>query len=181
MLRRTTLRLRRPEPAGETAEQAAERVRDEKGRFAAKAEEPEPVVAKEPVKAAEPVAKVEPAVAPVVDPLAPPAEPVKPPPGFSPTAKVVWDKETLSKDEWEAVKRDIAKRNDEVNKGFEKLAEYKPIKQYIEMARSPARRWTRRLRITSASSNEIAATSSAAFLASARTRASTRLPSQTRF
>lgn len=118
----------------ETAEQAAERVRDEKGRFASKADEPEPVVAKEPVKAAEPVAKVE-AAAPVVDPLAPPAEPVKPPPGFSPTAKVVWDKETLSKDEWEAVKRDIAKRNDEVGKGFEKLAEYKPIERYVELAK----------------------------------------------
>lgn len=121
-----------PEPAGETAEQAAERVRDEKGRFAAKPEEPEPVAAKEPVKAAEPV-KAEPVAA--VDPLAPPAEAVKPPPGFSPTAKVVWDKETLSKEEWDAVKRDIAKRNDEVGKGLAELTEYKPIKQYIEMAR----------------------------------------------
>jgi hypothetical protein len=122
-----------PEPAGETAEQAAERVRDEKGRFAAKTEEPEPVAVKEPAKvaAAAPVAPV----APVVDPLAPPAEAVKPPPGFSPTAKVVWDKETLSKEEWEAVKRDIAKRNDEVGKGFEKLAEYKPIERFAEMAR----------------------------------------------
>jgi hypothetical protein len=123
------------EPTGETAEQAAERVRDEKGRFAAKTEEPEPVAVKEPAKAAEPAAKVEPAQAAAVDPLAPPAEPVKPPPGFSPTAKVVWDKETLSKEEWEAVKRDIAKRNDEVGKGFEKLAEYKPIERFAEMAR----------------------------------------------
>ncbi|UQD69214.1 hypothetical protein JEY40_24675 [Bradyrhizobium japonicum] len=123
-----------PEPAGETAEQAAERVRDEKGRFAAKTEDPEPVAAKEPAKAAEPV-KAEAVPAAAVDPLAPPAEPVKPPPGFSPTAKVVWDKETLSKEEWEAVKRDIAKRNDEVGKGLAELTEYKPIKQYIEMAR----------------------------------------------
>lgn len=124
-----------PEPAKEpeeTAEQAADRVRDDKGRFAAKVEDPEPV-AKEPVKAAEP--KVEPApVAPVVDPLAP-VEAVKPPPGFSPTAKVVWDKEALSKEEWAAVKNDIAKRNEEVGRGFEKLAEYKPIERYAEMAR----------------------------------------------
>ncbi|MET4529152.1 hypothetical protein [Bradyrhizobium sp. JR18.2] len=123
-----------PEPAGETAEQAAERVRDEKGRFAAKTEEPEPVPTKEPAKAAEPV-KAEPAPAAVVDPLAPAPEPVKPPPGFSPTAKVVWDKETLSKEEWDAVKRDISKRNEEVGKGLAELTEYKPIKQYIEMAK----------------------------------------------
>jgi hypothetical protein len=122
-----------PEPV-ETAEQAAELVRDEKGRFAAKTEEAEPVV-KEPVKAADP-AKTAAPIAPVVDPLAPPADAVKPPPGFSPTAKVVWDKETLSKDEWEAVKRDIAKRNDEVGKGLAELTEYKPLKQYIEMARN---------------------------------------------
>ncbi len=117
-------------PAEETAQETADRIRDEKGRFAAKTEEP---VAKEPIKAAEPAVAP---VAPVVDPLAPPAEPVKPPPGFSPTAKVVWDKETLSKEEWEAVKRDIAKRNDEVGKGLAELTEYKPLKQYIEMARN---------------------------------------------
>jgi hypothetical protein len=121
-----------PEPA-ETAEQAADRVRDDKGRFAAKTEQPEPVVAKETVQ---PGAKVEPApAAPVADPLAPVADPVKPPPGFSPTAKVVWDKETLSKEEWEAVKRDIAKRNDEVGKGFEKLSEYKPLDRFVDMAK----------------------------------------------
>lgn len=119
-------------PVEETAQETADRVRDEKGRFAAKTEEPAPV---EAVKAVEP-AKTAPApAAPTVDPLAPPAEPVKPPPGFSPTAKVVWDKETLDKAEWEAVKRDIAKRNEEVGKGFEKLAEYKPIERYAEMAR----------------------------------------------
>jgi hypothetical protein len=126
-----------PEPAGETAEQAAERVRDEKGRFAAKTETDEKAVeAKTSVAKTDeiaPVAKT--SVSPVADPLAQPAEPVKPPPGFSPTAKVVWDKETLSKEEWEAVKRDIAKRNDEVGKGFEKLAEYKPIERFAEMAR----------------------------------------------
>lgn len=122
-----------PEPV-ETAEQTAERVRDEKGRFAAKTEDPEPVAAKETVQPS--AAKVAPALAaPVVDPLAPPVEPVKPPPGFSPTAKVVWDKEALTKEEWEAVKRDIAKRNDEVGKGFEKLAEYKPIERFAEMAK----------------------------------------------
>jgi hypothetical protein len=128
-----------PEPEGETAEQAAERVRDEKGRFAAKTEEkaePEAKAAPVTAQAAEPGAKVEPApVAPAVDPNAPPAEAVKPPPGFSPTAKVVWNKETLSKDEWEAVKRDIAKRNEEVDKGFAKFAEYKPVERFMEMAK----------------------------------------------
>jgi hypothetical protein len=122
----------------ETEQEAADRVRDEKGRFA-RAEEGavEKAVPEVKADAAQGGAKVAPApVAPVADPLAAPVEPVKPPPGFSPTAKVVWDKESLSKEEWEAVKRDIAKRNDEVGKGFEKLAEYKPLERYAEMARS---------------------------------------------
>lgn len=116
----------------ETEQEKSDRVRDEKGRFAKTGDET--VKAEAPAEAASSPA---PAVAAI--PEAPPAvasgEPVKPPPGFSPTAKVVWDKETLSKEEWEAVKRDIAKRNDEVGKGFEKLAEWKPIERYAEMAR----------------------------------------------
>jgi hypothetical protein len=117
-------------PAEETAEQTAERARDEKGRFAPKAEDPEPIAAKASAKpvAAAPVAET--AEAPIAS-----TEVVKPPPGFSPTAKVVWNKEALDKAEWEAVKRDIAKRNDEVDKGFAKFAEYKPIERFMDMAR----------------------------------------------
>src|SRR5258708_32643825 len=122
-----------PELPLETAEQAAERVRDEKGRFAKADDNPEPdPVAAAAKPAAQSAAQVAP---PAPDAPAAAAEPVKPPPGFSPTAKVVWDKETLSKEEWEAVKRDISKRNDEVGKGFAQLAEYKPIERFAEMAR----------------------------------------------
>ncbi|WP_375764230.1 hypothetical protein ACE10X_13185 [Bradyrhizobium sp. Pha-3] len=127
-----------PEPAAETAEQAAERVRDEKGRFA-KVEEPsEQPAAKADIaatKVPEPGAKTVPAQPAAVDPLAQPVEATKPPPGFSPTAKVVWNKETLDKAEWDAVKRDIAKRNEEVDKGFAKFAEYKPVERFMEMAK----------------------------------------------
>jgi hypothetical protein len=124
-------------PEAAPAETDADRARDEKGRFA-KAEEHGAAEKPAPFEPQAPPSKAAPAapIAPVVDPLAAPAEPVKPPPGFSPTAKVVWDKESLSKEEWEAVKRDIAKRNDEVGKGFEKLAEYKPLERYAEMARA---------------------------------------------
>jgi hypothetical protein len=122
-----------PEPQ-ETAEQAAERVRDEKGRFA-KADEPvDPAVAKTAI-IEKPAVQAAVPVVPVVDPLAPAPEPVKPPPGFSPTAKVVWNKEALDKAEWDAVKRDIAKRNEEVDKGFAKFAEYKPVERFMEMAK----------------------------------------------
>src|SRR5437879_1100130 len=102
-------------PAEETAEEKADRVRDEKGRFA-KAEEPgDELKAPDPKvpEIAPKVAEVPVNQAPQLDPVALLTEAVKPPPGFSPTAKVVWNKEVLDKAEWEAVKRDIAKRNDE--------------------------------------------------------------------
>ena len=108
--------------------------RDEKGRFAPKADTALAV----PIdgKAASPAIQV---VKPEDNQAAPPAaseDPIKPPPpGFSPTAKAVWAKDTLDKDDWAAVKRDIVKRNDEVGKGLAKLTEYKPIEQYVEMAR----------------------------------------------
>ncbi len=123
-------------PAEETAQETAERVRDEKGRFATKPEEKaadEPGTLEKAAATAPQAAPVAPA--PVAAETAPP-EAVKPPPGFSPTAKVVWNKDSLDKAEWEAVKRDIAKRNEEVDRGFAKFAEYKPIERYVEMARN---------------------------------------------
>lgn len=122
------------ETPAETAAEAADRVRDEKGRFAPKVEAKadEPGTPEKVAAAEKPVAPV--AAEPVAAEAAP--EAVKPPPGFSPTAKVVWNKESLDKTEWEAVKRDIAKRNEEVDRGFAKFAEYKPIERYVEMARN---------------------------------------------
>lgn len=110
----------------ETAEQKAERVRDEKGRFAAKAEEPAKLEAK-PV--ADPAAQKAEAVAPVVaDPAVTDAA-LRPPPGWSPAAKVAFA--NLPPE----VQQSVAKREEEVNKGFAKLAEYKPLERFVEQAR----------------------------------------------
>jgi len=115
-------------PAGDKPETEAERnerLRDDKGRFAKGDEKPEadkpdpakPVIAKvdgtEPVKA-EPAVEDKPAL--------------RPPPGWSPTAKVAFDKLPPE------VQQAVAQREAEVNKGFEKLAAYKPLDQYMEMA-----------------------------------------------
>jgi hypothetical protein len=53
---------------------------------------------------------------------------VRPPPGWSPASKVAFD--TLP----DSVKADIAKREREVDHGFAKLAKYKPVDKYVEMA-----------------------------------------------
>lgn len=70
-----------------------------------------------PVDAAAPAA-ASPEAAPVV----------RPPPGWSPASKVAFD--TLP----ESVKADIAKREREVDQGFAKLAKYKPVDKYLDMA-----------------------------------------------
>ncbi len=111
----------------ETAEQKAEHVRDDKGRFAAKVDEPAKVEAKSVAYPIVP-AKAE-GVAPAV------AEPVvadtalRPPPGWSPAAKVAFAALPAE------VQQSVAKREDEVNKGFAKLAEYRPLERFIEQAR----------------------------------------------
>ena len=99
----------------ETEAERNARLRDDKGRFAKGEEKPE--VAKE----VEPEAKE---AAPTYDKPA-----VRPPPGWSPTAKVAFDKLPAE------VKEAVAKREEEVNRGFAKLSEFKPIERYVEMAK----------------------------------------------
>jgi hypothetical protein len=53
----------------------------------------------------------------------------RPPPGWSPTAKVAFDSLPAE------VKAAVAQREEEVNRGFAKLAEFKPIERYAQMAR----------------------------------------------
>ena len=110
----------------ETAEQKAERARDEKGRFAAKVDDPAKVEAK---PAADPVVapKAE-AVVAAVDPVIADTT-LRPPPGWSPAAKVAFAALPAE------VQQSVAKREDEVNKGFAKLAEYKPLERFMEQAR----------------------------------------------
>lgn len=52
----------------------------------------------------------------------------RPPPGWSPASKAAFD--TLP----DHIKADVAKREEEVNRGFQKLASYKSIDPYVEMA-----------------------------------------------
>lgn len=125
------------EPAAEAPEEAeaeeapAEptetRARDEKGRFAAKVAE---AVDGEPPAEEAPAAEAAPAeAAPVAEEGQGEPLPVRPPPGWSPAAKVAF--EALPPE----VKTAVAQREVEINKGFAKLAEYKPIEQYAEMAK----------------------------------------------
>jgi hypothetical protein len=101
---------------------AAERARDEKGRFAPKDKAP--------------AAETAPAApeAPATENAAPEA-PARPPHSFSPVARSVWDKDVLEPAEWAAVKNDISKREGEINKGLAKLADYKGLDRYADMAK----------------------------------------------
>ena len=107
----------------ETEAERNERLRDDKGRFAKgeseKAEIPKPDFAAKPAESS----KLDTATEENVTAL-------RPPPGWSPTAKVAFDKLPAE------VREAVAKREEEVNKGFAKLGEYKPIDRYMEMARN---------------------------------------------
>jgi hypothetical protein len=104
----------------ETEAARNERLRDEQGRFA-KGEDPKPDadIAK-PADGAE-VPKLDADDA---------KSALRPPPGWSPTAKVAFDKLPPE------VQQAVAKREEEVNNGFAKLSEYKPIDRFMEMARA---------------------------------------------
>lgn len=93
---------------------AEQRARDEKGRFSKKAEE----------EAAKP--ETEQAAAPV---QAAATEAPKPPPGWSPAAKVAFDALPAE------VKESVAKREVEINAGFAKLSEYKGLEPLAELAK----------------------------------------------
>ena len=106
--------------------------RDEFGRFLPK---DAPSAAPEVQKAADAAVKaaqasvVPPAQqAPVAPGQAPPGAPLGPPPGWSVASKAVFDKLP------DPVKQDIAKREQEVSAGFAKLAEYKPLDPFVQMA-----------------------------------------------
>lgn len=98
----------------------ADRNRDEQGRFAkgpeAKAEKPEEKAEASPGQES-----------PKADAPAPTA--LRPPTSWSPTAKVAFDKLPVE------VQQAVAKREEEVNNGFAKFQEYKPIEPYLKMAK----------------------------------------------
>lgn len=107
----------------EQPEAKQDRARDEHGRFASQ-EKPQEAKEQKP-------ATTEPQKAPEATPEAPQAEPgaIRPPPGWSPKSKAAFD--GLPPE----VKADIVKREQEVNQGFAKLAEFKGIERFAEQAR----------------------------------------------
>lgn len=106
------------------AEAAAERARDDKGRFAKQAEEAAQAAStgQEHAKPVDPAAQTE-------QQTGQPAA-VRPPPGWSPLAKSEFDKAHP------AIREAVIKREEEVNRGLSKLAEYKGLDNYVSMARS---------------------------------------------
>jgi transposase-like protein len=110
-----------PEPE-ETEAAAAQRARDEQGRFAKKAEEPAKAAAPAEPAPVDPAAPVETAA---VDPNAA----TRPPPGWSPAAKAAFDHLPPE------VRSAVAQREVEINQGFAKLAEYKGLEPLADLAR----------------------------------------------
>jgi len=104
----------------ETEAERNQRLRDEKGKFATEKNavktEPKPVeTAPAEGEAPKPEDDGKPAL--------------RPPPGWSPTAKMAFDKLPPE------VQQAVAKREEEVNNGFAKFQEYKPIDRFMEMAK----------------------------------------------
>lgn len=117
----------KPETEAEKAAKVIDgkgRAHDEKGRFAAKEGE----VARDPAKV-EPEAPKVAAVEPKQDAPANDKAALRPPTSWSPTAKVEFEKLPP------AVQQAVAKREEEVNSGFAKFQEYKPIERFMDMAK----------------------------------------------
>lgn len=62
-------------------------------------------------------------------------KPVIAPPGFSATTKSIWDKPAWDQNDIQALKKDIAKRETEIERGFAKLRDYKDLDPFVDMAR----------------------------------------------
>lgn len=112
-----------PDP---TAPPPAEpRPRDEQGRFAPKAAaEPAAPAPQTPAANPQPQAQASPQ-----SPAPTQGQTVAPPPGWSPAAKVEFEKLP------QAVKEAVAKREEEINAGFAKLMDYKGLDQFVDMAK----------------------------------------------
>lgn len=121
------------EPAAEEApaEQPSEddtRSRDEKGRFAARIAKE--VDGEQPAEEAPQAVEDAPAEAATEQQAATAQDqPLRPPPGWNPTAKAAF-KELPAE-----VQQAVAQREVEVNNGFAKLSEFKPLEPYVEMAK----------------------------------------------
>jgi len=106
----------------ETEAERNERLRDKSGKFATEKNAVKPELKPE-TSSSGPAEAPDPEAAEDGKPV------LRPPPGWSPTAKVAFEKLPPE------VKQAVANREEEVNRGFAKLGEYKPIDRYMEMAR----------------------------------------------
>lgn len=105
----------------ETEAEAAARIRDEKGRFAAKPAEGAETAAKPASEAVAKPATEKPAVESGKEAETAAKAPVGPPPGWSVAAKSAFDQLP------DEVKAAVAKREEEIDRGFVKLKDYKAI------------------------------------------------------
>lgn len=112
------------ETQAETATAAADRARDEHGRFVKKAAE----AASEALQAQQTQQAVQQPQTDQTQLQATPARPVGPPPGWSVAAKAEFDKLPP------AVREAVAKREEEVSNGFAKMQAYKGMEPYVEQA-----------------------------------------------
>jgi hypothetical protein len=151
----------------EVENDAPSRTRDEQGRFSKDEQGEQAVVAAEtPVQSPAPTTD-EPAGQETTEaPVQPQA--VRPPPGWSPASKAAFD--ALP----EAVKADVAKREEEVNKGFAKLGDYKGLEPTPRKRSGTARRLRRSTPATVRPSTSSRRTSSKASWSFARTFRCTR-------
>jgi len=111
------------------ADAKSERSRDELGRFAKEVKEAQDAAAAQQAAQA-PAKPAEQAQEAPQEQGQPAQQGQRPPPGWSPQAKSEFDK--LSP----AVREAVIRREEEVNRGLSKLAEYKGLDPYVNMARS---------------------------------------------
>lgn len=111
--------------AARAAPSAGERARAPDGKFAPGVDRPAPDRTGAPAR---PVVAANTPAAPATGAPVADAGTGRPPPGWSPASKVAFDALPPS------VKADIVKRESEINAGFAKLATYKDVEKYAEMA-----------------------------------------------
>lgn len=112
-----------------SASLAGQQARDAQGRFTTKPTQPD-ASAEASRAAAEAAARSQQPPQAGAQAVVPQAPRAGPPPGWSVASKALYDKLP------DAIKADIAKRETEVAAGFAKLAEYKGLDPYVEMARN---------------------------------------------
>jgi len=111
------------------------RARDEKGRFAPKPGEAQVEEPKEAAETAKPAKAAEKADEPVEQEEDKPARRVGPPPGWSVAAKAAFDELPAE------VQAAVAKREEEIDRGFAKLKEYKELEKTLEPYKRTAQQY----------------------------------------